>query len=152
MPKAPKNKVAASSAEEVKTPSPAQIAASVTPDNSWKKIQNQYVFIQEPQTTKARNTGNILASQEQVSYTIFPVADNPEETVYWGGINGFFFSVVIGVEVRLPKGIADHITKSRIANSRLARSLRVVNPFTGQPVNVNLEGASSETRARLGIF
>ena len=128
------------------------VPAAVVKDRGWETIANQYVFIKEPQTRKALNTANFFAAQERVSYTIFPTPQNPEEKLYWGGINGFFFSVVVGVTVELPKGIVEHITKSRLANARLAPKIVIADPFTGKLVEVNLDAATDETKARLGIL
>lgn len=120
-------------------------------NSAWKSIANQYVFVREPQTTKALTTANIFAKEAKVRIVIFPTADEPDARLYWGGINGFFFSVVIGVEVELPKSLADHITKSRTANARATKNIIVVNPFTGEKVNVDLLNANDETRSRLSL-
>ena len=141
---------AAKAAEAIKA-AEASASISVIAGNAWKSIRSQHVFVKDPMTKKAQDTGNIFAAQPRVPYTVFPLADNPDETLYCGGINGLFFAVVVGVEVELPRDMAAHISKSRLANNRVARSLRVVNPFTGQPVEVNLDSASEETRKRLGL-
>jgi len=135
-------KAAANSADKI---------TGITLNNDWRTIRQDYVFVKDPDTAKALRTANILASQPRVPLTIFPLADNPNETLYQGGINGFFFSVVLGVPVQVPQGIYEHIQQSRIANNKIARSIKVTNPFTNQLVNVNLDVASAETKARLGI-
>lgn len=139
---------------ENKPPEPVSTAAIIASvaDNSWKSIANQYVFIKEPQTTRARLTANKLAVQPKVETVVFPNAQDPDAKVYWGGINGFFFAVVIGVSVSVPKGIAEHITNSRVSNSGLSKNLMVINPFTGKYVNVSLDGAPEETKRRLGLI
>lgn len=127
------------------------VSVGATLNNDWRTIRQDYVFVKDPDTAKALRTANILASQPRVPLTVFPMADNPTEAIYQGGINGFFFSVVLGVSVMVPQGIHDHVTQSRLLNNRITRSIKVLNPFTGENVNVNLESASAETRARLGV-
>src|SRR3990167_6364322 len=111
--KAEKEAVKAEAKAQKEAEKAARITApAVITSKDWKSIENGYVFIKEPQTAKAFNTANKFAQEDKVKYTIFPTADEPDQKLYWGGINGFFFSVVVGVEVEIPKSIAEHITKS----------------------------------------
>lgn len=129
-----------------------KVAVAQTMNSAWKSIGNMYVFVNEPQTEKALRTANKFAAEPKTRIVVFPTADEPDAKLYWGGINGFFFAVVVGVDVELPQSMAEHITKSRIANARVAQSLVIVNPFTGKPVQVNLDSAPEETKRRLGII
>ena len=117
----------------------------------WKNIQNEFVFCKEPQSAKAINTANTFAREPKEDITVFPSPDEPDQRVYWGGINGFFFAVIVGVNARVPKSIAKHILDSRMANLRSGKNIIVVNPFTGQRVNVDLSAATEEHKRRLGI-
>ena len=118
----------------------------------WKSLQNEFFFVKDPQTAKALNTANRFAQEPKVDITVFPSIDEPDQKVYWGGINGFFFAVVVGVKARVPQSIADHVHASRIANQRAGKGLMVINPFTGQRVNVDLKNAADETKRRLGLI
>ena len=97
------------------SPEIQQVSQPKISDFTWKHIQNEYVFCKEPQTAKAMNTANKFAQEPKTDITVFPTADEPDQKVYWGGINGFFFAVVVGVSARVPKSIADHIRNSRMA-------------------------------------
>lgn len=141
---------AAKAAEKAAAAEAAKAASQIMAD-AWKSIGNEVVFVQEPRTEKARSTANKFAAEPKVRTVIFPTPDDADNQLYWGGINGFFFAVVLGVDVELPQSIADHIRNSRLANARASSRLIVQNPFTGQQVQVNLESAPEETKRRLRI-
>lgn len=146
-----KSKAPEASTTQLAQPEPTKPIEPKISDFGWKGIQNEFVFCKEPQSAKALNTANRFASEPKEDLTVFPSPDEPDQKVYWGGINGFFFAVVVGVSARVPKSIAAHIRNSRIANLRTGKNIIVVNPFTGQRVNVDLSAATEEHKRRLGL-
>ena len=130
---------------------PTSAPSSVRP-SPLKMLNNSLVFVKLSGTSKSFSTAERLAYESKERMVVFPLAEEGNAQLYQCGINGVYFAIVMGVEVELPKSVAEHVQKSRMANARAERNIMVVNPFTGEKVNVDLAGAPDETKRRLGIL
>ena len=126
------------------------VPAVVRPD-PLKRIGSQYVFVKLSGTGKSFSTAERLANEPKERIVVFPLAEEGNAQLYSCGINGVYFSIVMGIEVEVPKSVAEHIQKNRLLNARTDRNIVLVNPFTGEKVNVDLASAPDETKRRLGI-
>lgn len=127
-------------------------APSIVSADPVKRLANQYLFIKLSGTGKSYATAERLADEPKVDIVVFPLPDEADIKVHYGGINGVFYGIVVGVSVSVPKSIAEKVNKDRISNISAERNIIVTNPFTGEKVNVNLDAAPDETKRRLGIL
>ncbi|HJZ12707.1 MAG TPA: hypothetical protein VJ521_11185, partial [Acidobacteriota bacterium] len=124
-------KAAAKAEEDV---AKAVSAPAVVSGDPVKFISNQYVFVKLSGTAKSYATAERFAGEPKERIVIFPTSEEGNSQTHFCGINGVFFAIVMGVEVELPRSVAQFVQKSRMANARAARNIIVVNPFTGEKV------------------
>ena len=129
---------------------PTSAPSSVRP-SPLKMLNNSLVFVKLSGTSKSFSTAERLAYESKERMVVFPLAEEGNAQLYQCGINGVYFAIVMGVEVELPKSVAEYVKKNRLVNAKTDRNIVLVNPFTGEKVNVDLQSASPEIKAKLNI-
>ena len=127
-------------------------ATPETPVADYKALESPGLFVEKPESLKARQMVQALLVQERIKVLLpLNLEDKLGNSYDFGCINGLKFHVLKGITVTVPRQIGEHLTEAYTASAQALKEVTVVNPITGRPVKMNLDEKSDKDRERLKL-